>query len=142
MMLTPAELLQGLQVLVVDDHEDSCELLRFALEIYQMQVQAVLSVAQAFDVLMQFQPDIVIIDLYLPEADGYTLLHHLRQLEPLQGGKAIAIAVTADMMQRESQALAAGFAKLLRKPVDITTLVSLLSDLIRAEEGMVCDCCG
>lgn len=141
-MLTPAELLQGLQVLVVDDHEDSCELLRFALEIYQMQVQAVLSVAQAFDVLMQFQPDIVIIDLYLPEADGYTLLHHLRQLEPLQGGKAIAIAVTADMMQRESQALAAGFAKLLRKPVDITTLVSLLSDLIRAEEGMVCDCCG
>lgn len=142
MMPPLTEVLQGLQVLVVDDHEDSCEFLRFALEDYQMQVQTALSVAQALDVVRQFQPDIALIDLHLPEEDGYALLRHLRQLEPLRGGKAITIATTADRTQGEPKVLGAGFTKLLWKPIDIAELVALLADLIRAEEGMVCVGCG
>lgn len=141
MTLIPAAILEGLQVLAVDNHEDSCDLLRFALELYQMQVQTARSVRQSLVAVMQSQPDIVITELVLPQEDGYALLRQVRQLEPVRGGKALAIAVTADMTQSEPQALAAGFAKLLYKPIDITALVTLLAELIREEEGLTYGWC-
>lgn len=142
MTLTLAEALQGLQVLVVDSHQDSCELLCFALELSQMQVRTARSVRQAIVAVMQAQPDILITELVLPLEDGYALLRQLRQLEPVRGSRALAIAMTGDIMQSETQALAAGFTKLLWKPVDIMGLATLLAELIREEEGIMCGCCG
>lgn len=140
MMLNPARVLQGLQVLVVDNNADNCELLRFTLEAYSMQVQTAQTVRQALSAFIQALPDILITDIVLPDEDGYVLLDRVRQLEPSRGGKALAIAVTGDITQSESRALAAGFTKFLSKPIDVIDFITMLSELIRAEERMPCAC--
>lgn len=142
MMLNPARVLQGLQVLVVDNNADNCELLRFTLEAYSMQVQTAQTVRQALSAFIQALPDILITDIVLPDEDGYVLLNRVRQLEPSRGGKALAIAVTGDITQSESYALAAGFTKFLSKPIDVIDFITMLSELIRTEERMPCACCG
>lgn len=139
-MLNPARVLQGLQVLVVDNNADNCELLRFTLEAYSMQVQTAQTVRQALSAFIQALPDILITDIVLPDEDGYVLLDRVRQLEPSRGGKALAIAVTGDITQSESRALAAGFTKFLSKPIDVIDFITMLSELIRAEERMPCAC--
>jgi two-component system, OmpR family, response regulator len=132
---TMPSVLQGLRVLVVDNNTDNCDLLRATLELHQMQVQTARTATQAVTAFVQAQPDILITDIVLPQEDGYTLLNKVRQLEPGRGGKALAIALTADMTQNELQAIAAGFAKFLLKPIDIVAFVTVLTELISKEEG-------
>jgi CheY-like chemotaxis protein len=133
-MVLPDEILHGLQVLVVDPNEDNCELLRLVLESYHMQVYQALTMAQALTLVRQVQPEIVITELNLPGSDSSVLLDAIQALERGRGSKVITVAVTADMRQSETQALAAGFAKLLLKPLDVMELGPLLAELITQEE--------
>ncbi|MBD3886733.1 response regulator [Phormidium tenue FACHB-886] len=133
MLLNLAPVLIDLQVLVVDSDVDSCELLRFALEQYALTVRTAVSVPQALHLFATFQPDILITTLWLPEQDGYTLLSKIRRLEPVRGGKALALAVTADTTQPLQQAIAAGFVKVLLKPIDVEKLAAMLAELVRQE---------
>jgi len=133
--------LQGLQVLVVDDDLDSCKLLELVFQEYAMNVQTALSAQQALDVLTQFQPHILVIDIVLPGQDGYSLLHTIRQLELPTRAKALAIAVTADSTQSKQWAIEAGFDELLLKPLDISELMQVLADLVQQQNRTFCKCC-
>jgi PAS domain S-box-containing protein len=124
------QLLGGLQVLAVDDDDDTLELLSMILEEEGAKVTAVSSVKKALQVLETLKPDILISDIGMPDADGYDLIRQIRLNETLNGEMLPAIALTAyGRNEDEKWALAAGFQLYLAKPVEPINLVEAIANL-------------
>ncbi|OWY67578.1 ATPase [cyanobacterium TDX16] len=126
------QLLEGLQVLVVDDDTSVLELLRTILEDYGVLVTAVVSVEEAIAALRANpgQYDVLLSDIGMPNEDGYSLIRRVRALSADLGGQIPAAALTAyvtDKEQRES--LGAGFQKHIIKPVEPEQLAAIVAEL-------------
>ena len=126
--------LNGLQVLVVDDEEDTRFLLTVALENYGAKVIAVGSATEALEAVQQLMPDVLVSDIGMPNEDGYTLIRKIRALDPEKGGKIPAAALTAYARSEDSQkAIALGFQKHIAKPVEPAELVAVIASLANAK---------
>ena len=112
------------RVLVVDDAPDSAEMLALVLEMDGYTVRAVHSAEEALQVVTQFAPLCVLIDIHMPGLGGHGLTEQLRTL---YGGDIVLIAVTGGGMadERISHTFAQ-FDHYLRKPVDMALLKKLL----------------
>lgn len=125
--------LRNVQVLVVDDEADTRELLATVLEQAGANVKTAASVHEALQLLQQSQPHILISDVGMPEQDGYTLIHHLREVESVPTNTIPAIALTAYAREEDrQQLLKAGFQLHLSKPVEPTALVAAVASQIGA----------
>jgi CheY-like chemotaxis protein len=80
--------------------------------------------------LMAKPPDVLISDIEMPGEDGYSLIRRVRALDPMQGGRTPAIALTG-YGRREDRllAIAAGFNMHVPKPVDPVELTTLVAGL-------------
>ncbi|KAB8317879.1 response regulator [Tolypothrix campylonemoides VB511288] len=124
------EPLEGLRVLVVDDDADNCNLIAFILESAGAQVMTAASAVEALQVMGQFEPNLLISDIAMPEVDGYSLIRRVRTLAPPLGAIP-AIAVTAmDIQQGRNLAFMSGFEAYLMKPVEPTELITEIIKLI------------
>ena len=124
--------LQGINVLVVDDTTDMREYIAFVLEQEGAEVVAVASAAEALATLAQFQPTVLVSDIGMPDMDGYMLMRQVRALPSELGGQIPAIALTAYVGElNQKQAIAAGFQRHLSKPIEPTTLIAAIVDLIQ-----------
>ncbi|MBD1997299.1 response regulator [Leptolyngbya sp. FACHB-541] len=124
MSLSNSPSLDGLRVLIVDDDNDNLQLFAFLFETYGAEVAAVSSANDAFQAFLKQQPDILISDIRMPDADGFMLIRQIRALTAEQGGQVPAIALTANAKESDRlQALAAGFQQHLAKPVDPDVLL-------------------
>jgi PAS domain S-box-containing protein len=122
--------LSGIRVLIVDDEPDTRELLEFIMQQYGAEVTAASSASQAWGLLQQMQPDILVCDIAMPETDGYTLIRQIRGSSQ-ENSQIPALALTAYAGEfNEQEALAAGFHKHLAKPVDPDELVRAIASLI------------
>jgi two-component system, OmpR family, response regulator len=121
-------MLQGLKVLVVDDDQDSCDLMALVLESHAAEVETAFSVRQALEVLNQFNPDVLVSDIAMPGEDGYSLISKIRAL----GQPIPAVAVTAVIEEGGSRdALIAGFDRCLPKPIDLDDFVVVIKNLVQ-----------
>jgi PAS domain S-box-containing protein len=126
--LAPA--ISDLYVLVVDDDPDIRGLLTHVLQQQGAQVKAVDSAKAALTAIAHHPPDILVSDIGMPEADGYSLMRQIRALPPEQGGDVPAIALTAYVREEDAtQALSAGFQTHLCKPIEPDELINLLAKL-------------
>jgi CheY-like chemotaxis protein len=134
----PPSGLQDIKVLVVEDTTDMREYITFVLEQEGAKVVAVATAAEALTALDQFQPEVLVSDIGMPEVDGYMLLRQVRMrsrsdsagVSPDQGGQIPAIALTAYVGEiNQQQAIAAGFQRHLAKPVEPEVLVKVIADL-------------
>lgn len=117
------------KVLIVDDVPDTCEYLRFVLTEYGATVKVANSAAQAYRLFQEFNPDLILSDIGMPEEDGYSLLQRIRQLPLGETVRAIALTAFAKPEDRD-RALAAGFQSHLPKPIDPDDLMSVIANLI------------
>ncbi|MCC5654876.1 response regulator [Nostoc sp. XA013] len=124
--------LSGIRVLLVDDEVDSKELAYFILQEHGAEVISVGSPFEVISTLMDFQPNVLVLDIGMPDMDGYMLLEEIRNLPPEQGGQIPAIALTAYAGKVDKQqAISAGFQVHLPKPVDIAQLVKVIAELVK-----------
>ena len=129
--------LEGVSVLVVDDQEEARELLVQALGEYGAQVTAASSGAEALallsDPLSGKRPDALILDIAMPDEDGYTVLNKVRALEAARGDAADqipAIALTAyGRSEDRLRALQEGFQMHITKPVEPTELAVVIASV-------------
>lgn len=122
--------LEGLKVLVVDDEEDTRELIREVLKKCGAEVITSPSVTGAMIALEQHKPDILISDLGMPDEDGYALISKVRALPAEQGGQIPAAALTAYARAEDRmRVLRSGFQFHLPKPVDSAELVTVVASL-------------
>jgi signal transduction histidine kinase/ActR/RegA family two-component response regulator len=128
-------MLRGVRVLLVEDNEDSRDMLKIMFEQHGMETTAVDSAAEALSAIEQFQPDILISDVGLPGEDGYELISKIRQLPSEQGGSIPAVALTGyASLQDRVRAFDVGYQEHLAKPVDIDKLLELMKDLVIRKE--------
>ncbi|MBD1808744.1 PAS domain-containing protein [Microcoleus sp. FACHB-SPT15] len=129
--------LEGIRVLVVDDEQDTLELIVFILEQYGASVQAVTSATEALNILVNVKPDVLLSDIGMPEMDGYMFIQQIRSLCPEQGGEIPAIALTAYAGETDhQQILLAGFQKHVTKPVEPAFLANAIATLLRGNSNL------
>jgi signal transduction histidine kinase/ActR/RegA family two-component response regulator len=120
--------LDGLKILVVDDDPDALELATAILESSGAGVRRCFAAPEALDTLREWRPDVLVSDIEMPGEDGYSLIRKVRALDPAQGGRTPAIALTAyGRTQDRILSLAAGYSMHVPKPVDpgeLTTIVA------------------
>jgi CheY-like chemotaxis protein len=110
--------LTGLTVLVVEDDQDTRDMVRRLLESHGAAVVAAASAPEALERLVSDEPDILVSDIGLPNVDGYELIRRVRSLDgSLAGIPAIALTAFARYEDR-TRALAAGFNAHVPKPVE------------------------
>lgn len=127
--------LTGMEVLVVDDDADTCEFVAFLLEQFGAKVVTAKSATEALNALADFQPDILLSDIGMPEVNGYTLVRQVRALPPEQGGTIPAIALTAYAGEIDYQkAMSAGFQQHLAKPIEPEVLVKTIASLVQQRD--------
>lgn len=122
--------LDGLRVLVVDDEADARDILTKVLAQYGAQVITAATAREALATMREFQPNVLVSDIGMPEEDGYSLIRQVRALQVKQGGQIPAVALTAYAgAEDQKQALSAGFQLHVPKPVNPYKLVMLVSEL-------------
>lgn len=123
--------LDGVQVLVVDDEEDTRDLVRAMLEKCGAQVITVGSAAEALAALEQRRPDVLVSDLGMPEEDGYSLIRKVRALPAERGGQTPAAALTAyARVEDRLKVFRSGFQIHVPKPVEPIELVTVVATLV------------
>ena len=131
---TPRTRLSAVHVLVVDDNAAVCRVLTTLLESYGASVTSVGSAAEALRVLPLERPDVLLTDLSMPEADGFSLIRRVRALLPEHGGHTPAALVTdLAAAQDRAKVLRAGFQFCLAKPVNAGELVAAVAILATKE---------
>ena len=122
--------LEGMSVLVVDDSEDTTEMVRHLLEIGGASVCAATSGVEALRLAREKEFDVVLSDISMPEMDGFEFLSRLRQIPGKEDLPAVALTGFGrpEDVQRANDK---GFYAHLTKPFDIQSLASLLQKVPR-----------
>jgi PAS domain S-box-containing protein len=115
----------GQRVLVVDDNRDIADMLAVLLRKKGYTVEVAYSGATALACARRFQPVVAMLDIGLPEMDGYELARRLKRSAATAGIKLIAVTgYGTDEVRR--RVLKAGFAEHITKPIDFKHLHAAL----------------
>ncbi len=120
--------LEGLEVLIVEDSEDTLKLLGAMFTREGARVTTATSADEALAWAGSNRPDIVISDIGMPDVDGYEFLQRLKMLPGMNRVPAVAISGYASDEDRK-KALGVGYFALMPKPIDVDLLFSLIHDL-------------
>ncbi len=124
--------LSNLQVMTIDDHPDTLEMLRSVLEQGGAKVRTYLSTAAALADLTDWWPDVLISDIAMPDEDGYGIIGKVRAIERRRSKRIPALALTAyNTVEDRTRVLAAGFDRFVPKPVEPNELLATLANLVR-----------
>ncbi|HYB95410.1 MAG TPA: ATP-binding protein [Vicinamibacterales bacterium] len=118
--------LEGLSVLVVDDEADTRELVQEVLKQHGALVRGAASAAEAWTLLRQWSPHVILSDIGMPEQDGYQFIERIRA----EGNHTPAAALTAYARSTDRvRALSAGFQSHVPKPAEPSELVAIVASL-------------
>lgn len=117
----------GGTVLVVDDYADSADALTAKLRLEGFKVHAAYSGMDALAVAEYKHPDVLLLDIAMPDMDGYAVARAVRQMPWGRIVKLIAIS-GFDSPNDIRLSQEAGFDYHLAKPIDFDTLLALLID--------------
>jgi two-component system cell cycle response regulator DivK len=116
----------GARVLVVEDNEKNMKLVRELLEVTGYRPLEATTGSLALELALEHRPDLVLMDIRLPDIDGLEALSRLRGDE--RTATIPVLAVTAQAMQGDRERfLAAGFDGYLSKPIDVGELLEAVS---------------
>jgi len=120
---------QGWRLLVIDDNVDAAETLVMALELLGHTVRSAHTGSAGLAAMEQFRPDCALVDIGLPDIDGYELARRTRAA-PWSTGIAM-IAVTGWGQETDKQAAAqAGFDAHFTKPIDFNRLDAAIGEML------------
>jgi PAS domain S-box-containing protein len=122
--------LGGLKVLVVDDDPDARESVSLALAQCGARTAAAGSAREAFLMLGDFKPDVLVSDIDMPDEDGCSFIRRVRSLNQPCLADVPAVALTGYAKPEDQRrALVAGFQKFVAKPVHVDELASVVKTL-------------
>jgi CheY-like chemotaxis protein len=116
-------------ILVADDSPGGREVVQVVLEMAGYRIIEATDGREALELAKTDPPDLFILDIQMPNLDGYGVLAHLRKDESFAGIPVIALTASA-MREDQDRALAAGFARYMSKPVDLSALRQVVAELL------------
>jgi CheY-like chemotaxis protein len=124
----------ALPVLIVDDHPANMKLLSFLLLNAGYDVRMAADATEALQVLQNFHPRVILMDIQLPGMDGLELTRRLKA-DPAFSAVSI-VAVTASAMKGdEEKARRAGCDGYVTKPVDTRSILQIVARYAKAGEA-------
>ena len=121
----------GLRVLVVEDGEDARDMMQALLTLHGHEVRAAADGKSALHEAAAFKPNVVLLDIGLPDLDGYEVARRLRAAPG--GGGLFLVALTGyGQSQDEVAAYAAGCDRHMTKPVEPAALARMLTEIAPA----------
>jgi two-component system, cell cycle response regulator DivK len=115
-----AELSKGI-ILYVEDNSDNRNLIRRVLEAEGYSVVDAINAGQAIEKLEKNRIDLILMDINMPDMDGYTLTKKIKGIQNIS--HIPIVAVTANVMRGDREkSLEAGCDGYIQKPIDIDTL--------------------
>lgn len=115
-------------ILLVEDNEDTRQMMTFALERRDYTVIAAADGHQAVDAALDSMPDLILMDMSLPQMDGLSATKLIRSVERLN--TVPIIVITAHSNLYTEQALEVGCNAVISKPIDFGVLDTFLSEFI------------
>jgi two-component system, sensor histidine kinase and response regulator len=121
-------------ILVVDDTEDNLDLLEFALKRKPITMIRANSGKECLQLAAQSQPDVILLDIQMPEMDGFETLKRLRNSKKTADIPVIFLTAQRKDALSIEQGLALGAEEYLTKPIDIDELLVRTRSLIRLKK--------
>ncbi len=117
------------RILVVDDNPTNLKLVGYLLRLDGHEVVNALDASEALAAMERRSPDLVLLDLQLPDSDGLTLARHLKS--DTRFGRVPIVAVTARAMKGDRDlALAAGCDGYVAKPIDTNVFLEVVGQFL------------
>ena len=123
------------RALVVDDEVSLGDLLQMALRYEGWDVKTATGGQQALTIARQFKPDVVVLDVMMPDLDGMEVLHRLRA----EGDVPVLFLTAKDSVDDRIAGLTAGGDDYVTKPFSLEELVARLRGLLRRSRAAVAD---
>jgi CheY-like chemotaxis protein len=122
--------LDGLTVILIEDDEDTRDVVRRLLETAGAAVRAAGSAAEGMALFRAQRPDLLLVDIAMPGEDGLSFMRRLRSLGADEGGQTPAAALTARaVLEDRLESLKAGFQAHMAKPVPPAELIEVMASL-------------
>jgi CheY-like chemotaxis protein len=121
------------KILLIEDNDINRMLLSDYLSYCRYEVQSLPEGSQFFSTIEQFQPNLILLDLKLPDIDGYSLLAKIQQHSELQDLPIFVVSAFAFKTDQE-KAMKLGARRYFVKPVNLTELI------VAIEEELACQC--
>lgn len=126
----------GTRILIVDDEQDTLNLLRTILMISGFDPITTLNSVEAIGLAEREKPDVVLLDIMMPRLDGFTLCKLMRRRETTM--KLPIIFVTAyEALDLEERRVEAGADMVVRKPIDLDVLIEAIDQILKARPATV-----
>jgi len=116
------------KILIADDYDDNRECMKFLLQSFGYEVLEAIDGLEAIECIKQQDPDLVLMDVSMPNMDGFTATRIIR--ESKEKSKLPIIAVTANGKQIYQQAIESGCNDLIAKPIDFNTLQPVIEQYL------------
>ena len=123
------------KILVVDDDESILELVKINLELMGQDVLTALDGIKGFALVKQELPDLIILDVMMPEVDGFTVAQRIRQ-NPATKETPILMLTALGMIQDKVQGFNSGVDDYLVKPFELEELKVRVKALLRRSSSM------
>jgi CheY-like chemotaxis protein len=122
--------LQGLQILLIEDDDDTRDVVLRLLEAAGAEVVPAGSAGEGMGLFLSRRPDLLLVDIAMPGEDGLSFMRKVRALEPSAGGRTPAAALTARaVLEDRLESLRAGFQAHMAKPVPPLELIEVMATL-------------
>ena len=123
------------KLVVVDDDADTLEVFTMYLSLKGFNVAGQgTNGKEAVDLFKKHKPDVVLMDVMMPEFDGFYGLHHIKQLNP----EAKVIMVTADLTDETFKRLhSLGATEILYKPYEIEDVITTINKIFSKENRVI-----
>jgi len=122
--------MSNLRVLIVEDNVDNFELVRFLLERAGYQVLSAVNGVEGVEIAKREQPDLVLMDLSMPEMDGWKATAQMKSDEATR--RIPVVALTAHTLPSErKRAIDAGCDGYISKPINVASFEKLVATLLR-----------
>ncbi len=120
-------------ILYIEDNPENRLLVRRVLEVEGYRVIEADSGKTGLQKAETMAPDLVLMDINLPEIDGYELTHRLKQMPDL--ADVPVVAMTANVMKGDREkTLAAGCDGYIQKPIDVDQLPLQIARFLQAKK--------
>lgn len=123
--------MQNAKILVVDDEAANTRVLELALaKAHYTNVLSTNDSRQAQALFKQFNPDLVLLDLNMPDMDGFEVLEQLKQLIAQDTYLPVLVLTSDGTVETRRRALGAGAKDFLTKPLDYTEVLLRIQNLL------------
>jgi CheY-like chemotaxis protein len=117
------------KILIIEDNEQNMYLLTFLLNRHGHQVFQACDGRQGIELAQKENPDLVLLDIQLPQMDGYAVAREIKAIQMLAGIPIVAVTSYAMVGDRE-KTIAAGCSGYIEKPINPDTFIEQISEFL------------